>query len=49
MAAETKHVIVLEINEEHHIQIENTYYSCIYEGRPESNATHLFSWPSFVG
>jgi hypothetical protein len=30
MAAETKHVIVPEINEEHHAQIKNTYYSCIY-------------------
>jgi hypothetical protein len=30
MAAETKHVIVLEINEEHHVQIKHIYYSCIY-------------------
>jgi hypothetical protein len=27
---ETKHVIVLEINEEHLKQIKYTYYSCIY-------------------
>jgi hypothetical protein len=30
MVAETKHVIVLEINEEHRVQIKNSYYCCIY-------------------
>jgi hypothetical protein len=28
MAMETKHVIVLEDNKEHCVQIKNTYYSC---------------------
>jgi hypothetical protein len=27
---ETKFVIVPEINEEHRVQIKNTYYFCIY-------------------
>jgi hypothetical protein len=30
MAAKTKYVIVLGINKEHHIQIKNTYSSCMY-------------------
>jgi hypothetical protein len=29
MGAETKHVIVPEINEEHGVQIKNAYYSCV--------------------
>jgi hypothetical protein len=27
---QTKHVLVLEINEEQCVQIKNTYYSCMY-------------------
>jgi hypothetical protein len=34
-AEETRHVVVLEINEEHRVSIKNTYYSCIY-------LTHVF-------
>jgi hypothetical protein len=40
MAAETKHVIVPEINKEHRIQIKNTNYSCIY-------LTHIFYFNEF--
>jgi hypothetical protein len=29
MTAETKHLIVLKIIEEHCVQIKNTYYSCL--------------------
>jgi len=30
MATETKYLVVLKINKEHHTQIKNTYYSCIH-------------------
>jgi hypothetical protein len=30
MAAEAKNAVPLEVNEEHHVQIKNTYYSYTY-------------------
>jgi hypothetical protein len=30
MATEAMHIIVPDINEEHSVQIKNSYYSCIY-------------------